>query len=308
MARTKHYLLLHFIVLIWGFTAVLGLLISIPSVEVVFYRTLITSLALGAMLLAWQQSLRLEHKMIVRMMGTGVLIAAHWILFFAAARVANASVCLAGMATCSLWTSLLEPLMTGRKIKAYEVGLGLLVIVGLYVIFRFEFDHALGLTMAIASAMLGAIFTVLNAKFARHHNAYVITFYEMAGACISVALFFPFYMMYLSEAGKLLLIPTATDWFYLLILALVCTLYAYSVSVNLMKYVTAFAMNLTNNLEPVYGIVLAVLVFGDREAMSLPFYLGTIIILLSVLAYPVIRRMSRRRARRDQTLPANVSS
>ena len=295
MAQTKHYLLLHFIVLIWGFTAVLGLLISIPSVEVVFYRTLIASVALGVMLLIWRQPFVLDRAVTAKILGTGTLIAAHWILFFAAARVANASVCLAGMATCSLWTSLLEPLMTGRKIRVYEVGLGLLVIVGLYVIFRFEFDHALGLAMAIASAILGAIFTVLNAKFARHHHAYVITFYEMAGACISVALFFPFYAAYLSEAGTLLLVPTATDWLYLLILSLVCTLYAFSVSVNLMKYVTAFAMNLTNNLEPVYGILLAVLVFGDSEAMSLPFYLGTMIILLSVLAYPVIRRLKRRR-------------
>ena len=295
MAQTKHYLLLHFIVLIWGFTAVLGLLISIPSVEVVFYRTLIASLALGIMLWVGRQPLVLEKSTMAKILGTGALIAAHWILFFAAARVANASVCLAGMATCSLWTSLLEPLMTRRKIKGYEVSLGLLVIVGLYVIFRFEFDHALGLTMAVGSAMLGAVFTVLNAQFARHHHAYVITFYEMVGACTSVTMFFPFYAAYLSEAGALALIPTPTDWLYLLILSLVCTLYAFSVSVELMKYVTAFAMNLTNNLEPVYGILLAVLVFGDREAMSLPFYLGTAIILVSVLAYPVIRRIERRR-------------
>ena len=301
MAQTKHYLLLHFVVLIWGFTAVLGLLISIPSVEVVFYRTLIASLVLGLLLRIWREPLVLKRMVMSKIIGTGALIAAHWILFFAAARVANASVCLAGMATCSLWTSLLDPLMNKRKIRWYEVGLGLLVIVGLYVIFRFEFDHALGLFMAIISAMLGAVFTVLNATFARTHNAYVITFYEMAGACASIVLFFPFYAAYLSETGTLQLVPTATDWLYLLVLALVCTLYAFSVSVNLMRYVTAFAMNLTNNLEPVYGILLAVLVFGDQEAMSLPFYLGTAIILLSVLAYPVIRRINRRRA-----LPENI--
>lgn len=308
MAQTRHYLLLHFIVLVWGFTAVLGLLISIPSVEVVFYRTLIAAVALWVMLLIRQQSMRLGRQAIIQIMGTGALIAGHWILFFAAARVANASVCLAGMATCSLWTSLLEPLMTGRKIKAYEVGLGLLAIVGLYVIFRFEFNHALGLTMAVISALLGAVFTVLNATFARRHHAHVITFYEMAGACLATALFFPFYTAYLSEAGTLLLAPSATDWMYLLILSLVCTLYAFSVSVDLMKHVTAFAMNLTNNLEPVYGILLAVLVFGEREAMSLPFYGGTAIILLSVLAYPVIRRISRRRANRLRMLRTGITS
>lgn len=308
MAHTKHYLLLHFIVLVWSFTAVIGLLISIPSVEVVFYRTFLAALALWIMLLIRRQPMMLGRQAVVKIMGTGGLIAAHWILFFAAARVANASVCLAGMATCSLWTSLLEPLMTGRKIRVYEVGLGLLAIVGLYVIFRFEFDHALGLTMAIVSALLGAIFTVLNAKFARHHHAYVITFYEMAGACIATALFFPVYATYLSETGTLLLIPSATDWVYLLILSLVCTLYAFSVSVSLMKHVTAFAMNLTNNLEPVYGILLAVLIFGESETMSLPFYLGTAIILLSVLAYPVIRRISRQQIARRRMSRAGITS
>ena len=296
MAQFKHYLLLHFVVLIWGFTAVLGLLISIPPVEVVFYRTLIASVALAVVLLTGKKPWVLPRTRVLAILGTGTLIATHWILFFAAARVANASVCLAGMATCSLWTSLFEPWMTGRKIRAYEVGLGLLVIVGLYVIFRFEFDHALGLAMAVASAMLGAVFTVLNARFAQAHDAYVITFYEMLGACVSVALFLPYYAVYLSEASTLLLVPTASDWGYLLILSLVCTLYAFSVSVNLMRYVTAFAMNLTNNLEPVYGILLAVLIFGEKETMSLPFYVGTAIILLSVLAYPVIRRVQRRRA------------
>ena len=296
MAQFKHYLLLHFVVLIWGFTAVLGLLISIPAVEIVFYRTLIAAATLAVVLLIGRKPWVLPQTTVMAILGTGALIAAHWILFFAAARVANASVCLAGMATCSLWTSLLEPWMTGRKIRVYEVGLGLLVIVGLYVIFRFEFDHALGLSMAIASAVLGAVFTILNARFAQRHDAYVITFYEMTGACLSVALFFPIYGAYLSEAGTLLLVPTLSDWGYLLVLALVCTLYAFSVSVQLMRYVTAFAMNLTNNLEPVYGILLAVLVFGEKETMSLPFYVGTAIILLSVLAYPVIRRVLRRRA------------
>ena len=296
MAQFKHYLLLHFVVLIWGFTAVLGLLISIPAVEIVFYRTLIAAATLAVVLLIGRKPWVLPRTTAIAILGTGALIATHWILFFTAARVANASVCLAGMATCSLWTSLLEPWMTGRKIRIYEVGLGLLVIVGLYVIFRFEFDHALGLSMAIASAMLGAVFTILNARFAQRHDAYVITFYEMVGACLSVALFFPIYVAYLSEAGTLLLVPTLSDWGYLLVLALVCTLYAFSVSVQLMRYVTAFAMNLTNNLEPVYGILLAVLVFGEKETMSLPFYIGTAIILLSVLAYPVIRRVLRRRA------------
>jgi drug/metabolite transporter (DMT)-like permease len=288
-ARTKHYALLHFIVLIWGFTAVLGLLVSIPSVEIVFYRTLIASTALALLLWFRNISFRVAGQ-IVPLLGTGGLIALHWILFFGAARVSTASVTLAGMATCSLWTSLVEPLMTRRKVQVYEVLLGLLVIVGLYVIFRFEFNHALGLTMAILSALIASVFTVLNADFGKRFDAYLVTFYEMVGATISIVLFFPVYQRWISSSGELYLNPSVTDWLWLLVLALVCTVYAYSMSVELMKYVTAFAMNLTNNLEPVYGILLAVLVFGEQEQMTPQFYLGTSIILASVFAYPLIRR------------------
>ena len=288
-ARTKHYALLHLIVLIWGFTAVLGLLISIPSVEIVFFRTLIASVALVVLLWFRKVDFGVQGQ-VVSLLGTGALIAIHWILFFGAARVSTASVTLAGMATCSLWTSLVEPFMTRRKVQAYEVLLGLLVIIGLYVIFRFEFDHALGLSMAILSALIAAVFTVLNANFGKRHDAYLVTFYEMVGATVSISLFFPIYQRWISTNGQLYLNPSAMDWLWLLVLALVCTVYAYSMSVELMKYVTAFAMNLTNNMEPVYGILLAVLIFGESEQMTPQFYLGTSIILMSVFAYPFIRR------------------
>lgn len=302
MTQFRHFLHLHFVVLIWGFTAILGLLISLPVVETVFYRTLMASLALGVLLMARHRNFRLGSSRIFQILGTGGLIAAHWILFFGAARVANASVCLAGMATCSLWTSLLDPLMSKRKIQLYEVILGLMVIVGLYVIFRFEFDHALGLIMAIISALLASVFTIINSRFTRNHNPYMITFYEMMGACVSIVLFFPFYVQWMSGDGMLHLLPQFSDWFYLLILAMVCTVYAYSASVELMKHITAFAMNLTTNMEPVYGIVLAVLFFGEQEKMTLEFYVGTGIIVLSVLAYPVITRYLRRRQLQTEIL------
>lgn len=302
MSQFKHYLHLHFIILIWGFTAVLGLLINIPVVETVFYRTLLASVALGILLYFRKRNFRLGQKQIGQMLGTGALIAAHWILFFGAARVANASVCLAGMATCSLWTSMLEPLMTRRKIQLYEVVLGLIVIIGLYVIFRFEFGYALGLIMAILSAILASVFTIINSKFTRVYNPYMITFYEMAGACLSIALFFPFYAFFIVENGHLQLLPSSGDWLYILILALICTVYAYSASVELMKHITAFAMNLATNMEPVYGIILAVIIFGDSERMTPAFYTGTSIILLSVLAYPVINHYRNRKKLRPRMI------
>jgi drug/metabolite transporter (DMT)-like permease len=294
-AQPKHYVLLHIVVLIWGFTAILGLLMTIPPVEIVFYRTIIATLSLGLLLYFWKKPLKLGMRPAVYILLTGCIIAAHWILFFGAARVATASVCLAGMATSSLWTSFIEPFFYRKQVKYYEVALGLMAIVGLYIIFRFEFNHALGLAMAIASAFLASLFTVINSKFTKSYFHYTITFYEMAGAFLFTLLFIPFYSAFIS-GGQVYWVPTASDWMYLLILALVCTVYAYSASVELMKHVSAFAVNLTTNMEPIYGIVLALLIFGEDEQMTPGFYLGTAIILASVLAYPVIRRYQRKKA------------
>lgn len=294
MSATRDYLRLHFVVWIWGFTAILGALITIPAVEIVFYRTLFASLALLFILLLRKHPIRMSFAAFWPIFTTGLLIAAHWILFFAAARVANVSVCLAGMATCSLWTSFLEPVINKRKIKLFEVLLGLLGFLGLYVIFQFDFQYKWGIIMAVASAFLGALFTVFNGRFIKTTNAYTITLYEMMGACLGTVLFFPFYT-YFMNSGGLQLIPTPMDWIYLVVLSLVCTVFAFAESVTLMKRLSAFVVNLTVNLEPVYGIVLAILIFAEKEVMPANFYIGTGIILLSVLIYPIINRYYRRR-------------
>lgn len=291
----KDYLHLHFLVLIWGFTAILGLLITIPPVEVVFYRTLFASLGLWILIYFHKLNLHIGRVEIIKLLLTGSLIAGHWILFFTSARIATASVCLAGMATTSFWTSFLEPLVLKKSIKWYEVFLGLIVIVGLYIIFRVEFDHALGLLLALISAFLAALFTVINVNFAKVQHHYTVTFYEMTGACLSIALFFPLYKFLLAENHQLNLSLSYSDLFFILILAIACTVYAYSASIELMKKISAFSVNLTVNLEPVYGIILAVLIFGDSEKMNIGFYIGASIILFSVLAHPVLNRYYNRK-------------
>lgn len=291
----KDYLTLHFIVLIWGFTAILGLLIDIPSVEVVFFRTLISSIGLWVLLKFWKRSVKINsQKHLLVILGTGVLIAAHWILFFLSARISNASVCLAGMATCSLWTSLLEPLSQKRKIKGFEVLLSIIAFIGIGVIFNVEFDYLSGLLTAVLSAFIASVFTVINGRLTKTYDPYVITFYEMIGACVAIALFFPIYTGFFIES--LSLNPTPIDWLYLSILALVCTVYAYSISVELMKRLSAFSINLVVNLEPVYGIILALIIFGASEEMSAGFYLGTLLILTSVLLYPLLNRRYKKKA------------
>lgn len=293
--ENRDFLHLHFIVLIWGFTAVLGLLISIPPVEVVFFRTIIAAGGLFILLKISKRSLRVPSgKSLLSILGTGSLIAAHWILFFLSARISNASVCLAGMATCSLWTSLIEPLSQRRKIKGFEVMLSIIAFIGIGIIFNVELDYLSGLMTAVLSAFIASIFTVINGRFTKKYDPFVITYYEMVGACASILLFYPLYQTYFTE--QIVWAPTLEDWAYLSCLAIFCTVYAYSVSVELMKRLSAFSINLVVNLEPVYGIILALLIFGASEEMSPGFYFGTFLILTSVLLYPLLNRRYKKRA------------
>lgn len=291
----KDYLLLHFIVLIWGFTAILGLLISLPSLELVFYRTGIATIGVALVMILRKKSMIVTPPELLKIAGVGALISLHWIFFFWSARVSTASVCLAGMATTSLWTAFVEPMVNRTKVKWYEVALGLMVISGLLVIFQFETGYWLGLSMALVSAFLGALFSVLNGRLTLRHTPYQITLYEMAAACLFALLFMPIYAGFLTDGAPIQWAWKGLDWLWLVILGGVCTVYAFSVSVDLMKRLPVFSINLTINLEPVYGILLAVLVFGEKEKMTPQFYLGTLIILISVLIYPVLNYWNKRR-------------
>jgi drug/metabolite transporter (DMT)-like permease len=299
MPRLKDFLELHFIIFLWGFTAILGVLIDLPSVEMVFIRTVITAMALAAILLVRRTSFRIGTGNIFKILGVGFLISGHWILFFASARVSSVSICLAGIATISLWTAFLEPIFTHKKIKAHEILLALLIIVGLYVIFRFEFDHALGITMAVLSALLGSIFTIINSGLTKKYPATTITCYEMAGAAVATALFFPVYTSVPAlSAGTLDFSLSLMDGVYLLVLSLVCTVYAYTAAVRLMQRISAYTVNLTVNLEPVYGIILAAILFQENKDLSSGFYYGTGIILLSVFLHPILDYRAQKRERK----------
>ncbi|AEL26115.1 DMT family transporter [Cyclobacterium marinum] len=290
----KDYLWLHLVVLIWGFTAILGLLISLPAVEIVFYRTLLASIGLYFLLKIKRRNIKVKWNALLKFLVTGGLIGAHWILFFWAAQVSTASVCLAGMATCTLWTAIIEPLVNKQAIKWYEVLLGFVVILGLIVIFKFESGYALGLFLAVLSALLSASFTVINGRLTKYHSPFIITLYEMIGAFILTTAFIPFYINWFTEDG-FSWVPQGLDWFWLLVLSQVCTVIAFTLSVNLMKRLTAFAVNLTVNMEPVYGILLAFIIFGEKEKMTPEFYLGTLIIMASVCIYPLIRYVQKRK-------------
>ncbi|MBO3700475.1 DMT family transporter [Roseivirga sp. E12] len=294
-ATFKDFVKLHFIVFLWGFTAIIGKELSISTADVVMYRTGIAAIVVGIYMHFRKDPLRYPPKVLIRFFLTGLVIAAHWFLFFESARISNVSVCLAGMATTTFWTSLIEPIFTKRSVNAIEVLLGLIVIGGLYVVFSFELDNVLGFSLAIASAMLSATFSVLNAGFAKKHSHYGITFYEMLAACLFTVIFIPIYkVVFLEEAASYAVPAGLEDWGFLILLSVVCTVYAFSASVELMKRISAFAVNLAINMEPVYGILMALLIYGESEQMSNGFYLGTLIIMVAVFSYPMIRKYQKR--------------
>ncbi|MGI4875202.1 MAG: DMT family transporter [Janthinobacterium lividum] len=318
----RDYLKLHFIVLLWGFTAILGRLLTLPPVELVGWRTGLAALGLGGLLLARRRPAGAgSPAAAAQLLGTGGLVAAHWITFFLAARLSSVSICLAGLATLALWTSLLEPLLLRRPVRAYEIGLGLVSLLGLGLVATTLVSPAhpaaapstqlLGLGVAVLSAGLSAVFSIINSRLVRRHEPLVLTLWEMGGAFLSVVLFLPVYSRFFTAGTGLHLAlgfngfappwQWVGDWLWLALLAGACTVYAFATSVELMRRLAPFAVNLTINLEPVYGIVLAVLIFGEKERMAGGFYLGTGLIVLSVLLHPVVeRRMRSREARAAQ--------
>lgn len=295
---TRDYFHLHVLVLIWGFTAILGKLLEpLSPLALVCYRTCLAVLGLLAVL--YIQTRRTGPLTPVaprdrwRLLGVGALIAVHWMAFFAAARLANVSVCLAGMATSSLWASVLEPVLLGRRIRPLEVVLGVVVMAGLYLIFRFEFDKVVGLLVAVLSALLAALFTIINSRFTHRYDALVISTYEIGGAFLTSVPLVGLYWAFFAQPDEVFWPTSVGQWGWLLVLAWVCTVYAYTVGVRLLRKFSAYLAILTVNLEPVYGILLAVLVFGDTERMTTGFYLGTLVILVAVVGFPFLeRRMS----------------
>lgn len=290
MATSTDYFKLHFIVFLWGFSAILGKLVSLPAVEMVFYRSILAAAGMGAVIYFTRGSFRVSRSDLFRLLLIGGIVAFHWIAFFGSARVSNVSVSLVGFATNSLWASLLEPWFKKTSFKKYELVLGLVVILGLYIIFSFDFRYKLGLALGVFAGFTSALFSVFNAGFVKRVSARAITFYEMVGVFLTIGLFLPLYQVTLAPANELQLRPSLMDIVYIAVLAGVCSVYAYTVAVELMKRVSVFMIQLTLNLEPVYGIIMAVIIFGQQEKMNFNFYFGTVIILSAVAVYPLLKR------------------
>lgn len=285
----KSYLHLHLIVFIWGFTAVLGALISLDALPLVWFRMLFAVGFIAIYIYFKKLSLTVSFKALMGFMIAGLIIALHWFTFFHAIKISNVSITLACLSTGALFASLLEPLLYGKKIVWYEVFFGFLVVVGLYIIFNVEGNYFWGMVMALTSAFLSALFAVINSKFVKHHDPTVISFYELAGGVV----FFTFILLFTQSFSVRFFTLSAKDLMYLMVLSSICTAYAFIASTSVMKYLSPYTVMLTINLEPIYGIILAVLVFEEKEKMRLEFYIGAFIILLTVLINALIKSRKR---------------
>ncbi len=283
----RDYLQLHLVVLAWGLTAILGKLIDLAPVDVVLGRTGIAAAAFALIVKFGGRSPRLPTRDVLAMLGVGALLGLHWVTFFWSARLATASVCLAAMPTAMLWCSMIEPVIDGsRRWRLSELLVGTVMVGAVWLIYEFEFRHWVGFSVAIISALLAAFFATLSKQQVRGNTHWsIIGCYQMTGAAFAALMTRP-----LLEVGFVPVLPQGASVVWLLILSLLCTVAAYAGFMDVLRRMSVFTVNVVYNMEPVYGIVLAALVFGSVEHMSGGFYLGAGLIVSVVLGLPWIRR------------------
>lgn len=277
--KLKSKLHFHFIVFIFGFTAILGKLISIDAVSLVWYRMVLATAVVALFMGIRRISFALSTKQLYVMLICGVLIALHWVFFFHAVKVSNVSVTLSVMSAGALVTALVEPIFYKRSFVWYEFVLGLIVVVALGLIMQTEYHYIEGMMFAFIAILLSVAFTLINGKAIHKSDARVMSVYQLGAGAVCMS-------MILLMQGKLtveLFSISKTDILWISILVIVCTAYAFVVSIAVMRHLTPFSLMLAINMEPVYGILFGILIFGSDEKMGLTFYIGTLLILLSVL-------------------------
>ncbi|WP_372370288.1 DMT family transporter [Candidatus Uabimicrobium sp. HlEnr_7] len=289
ITKYRNHLYLHGIVFVWGFTGILGKLISLDHIFLVWYRMFIAFCGLA--LFVWWKSKKVDIPHKFKLFGVGFIIALHWILFFAAIKVSNVSVALVCMSSTPFFTAFLQPLFLKTRLILYEVFLGLFAIFGLYLIFEFEAQFMWGIIFAVCSAFLAAVFTIINSCYIQKHSSLSISLYEMLGGFIAITIYI--IVMYLFNFIPEIPLPNFSDTFYLLVLGLICTSMAFVISIEIMKEISPYTVTISINMEPIYAILLAVAIFGETETMTSGFYLGAAIIFATVFGNVAIKYYSK---------------
>ncbi|MDG2310857.1 MAG: EamA family transporter [Flavobacteriales bacterium] len=287
-SRAKNILLMHFVILIFGFTGILGKLITIEAIPLVFWRTLIGGGAIYVWLKMRRKVSRKSAADVLKMGGIGLLVAIHWITFFASIKISNVSVALTMLATSPMFIGFLEPLIFKRKIDWRELTVAAVVLIGVGTIFSFNTTYHEGMILGIISAFFASLFATFNGVLIKTHDASNISLVELltASAAIFILLFFT------GEVNGDLFVLSGQDWFWITILALVATSFAFIAFTSVMKVLTPFTTSVAINLEPIYSIILAVIIFGDEEIMGTRFYIGASIIICAVMLNTILKRQT----------------
>ena len=282
-ALTKAYIQMHLSIILWGITGVLGRGINLSEGLLVWYRLIITSLSLGVYILLVGKSFKVSLPNFWKLIGIGVLLMVHWVCFYGAIKYSNVSVTLSLFSSTTLFTALIEPAITKRKFNRAELFYSLLAIGGIAIIFYSDTNsYSIGIFLALMASFLGSFFNIFNKSIVHEVESEIVSFYEIVSGLLVLSVLLPFYIGYFNPTR---LFPSFNDWALLFILAIVCTHITLVLSLNALKHLSAFTLNLSINLEPVYGIALAFLVFGENKKLNIGFFIGTAIILLSVLLH-----------------------
>lgn len=281
MSSFKRSLLqLHLFVFLAGLTAPIGNLIQLNGLVLVFYRMLLTVLVLFPIYLMYQNKAQVPLKEKARLMLIGVLIAIHWVCFYGSIKLANVSIALVCISSVGIFTAFLEPIFLKTKFIWNDIYIGLLSLIGIFFIFQFDIHFRTGILVGLVSALFASIFTIINKRLTTAHSTQTIQTFEMMGGLGFLTMVILAMNAYQQSS---FILPTSQDWFWLIILALVCTVLANHLMLNALKKISAFTMNVTLNLEPVYGIMIAILLFQEQKQMGKGFYIGIVLIAVSVL-------------------------
>ena len=286
----KNLLILHFTVFIWGFTGILGKLITISAVQLVWYRVLIASVSLFLYFNFNKTAFKVNRGTFFKLICTGALVGGHWILFFLSIKLSTVSVSLVCLSSITLFIAIFEPLINKKRISRLEIIAGVLIIAGILIIFKFESQYTKGIIAGLTSALFASLFSIINSRQVKHHAAPVIAFYELVGAFVWISVF----LLATRGFDKAMLLQRA-DIGYLLLLGTICTSLAYVAGVSVMRELSAFRVALITNLEPVYGIIMSFLFFGDMNKMTTGFWVGAVIILSTIFLFPVAQKQIVRR-------------
>jgi len=276
----KALLQLHVAVFLWGFTGVLGRLITLNEGLLVWYRLFITIVTLFVIML-WKKSFKpVNFKDTMQLFGIGAIVMLHWVCFYGSIKYANVSIALTCLSASGLFTALLEPLFLKRKIRLVEILLGMVAIAGIYLIFHFDPRYKVGIIIGLFATLFTAVFSVMNKTVIHKYSGHTMILYELSGGLILLTLLMP---LYLKQFPVESLLPNWSDWGWLLLLSWFCTIWAMDLSLKALQKISAFTQNLTLNLEPVYGIILAFVVYQENKYLSDWFYAGFGLIFLVVV-------------------------